>query len=417
MEFLIALLALAAGLPLGWLLARQRAEAALRAALAETAALRAGLDAERAATAQREQLLMGHGNLAALVSPMRDALARVQQQLDEVRQGRAMSDSTLREQVRAMSATSEQLRTETAQLVTALRAPQVRGRWGEMQLERVVEAAGMTQHVDFTAQQPLRDTDGRLQRPDLVVHLTGGKQVVVDAKAPFNAYLEAMQAGDEATRDARFAAHARALRTHVTLLSAKAYWERCTPTPEFVVCFVPADAFLDAALQHDTGLQEFAFAHNVVLATPATLVALLRTVAYTWRQQALAANAEQVHDLGRELYERLGTMTRHVERLGKNLGAAVGAYNDAVGSFERRVLTKARQFRELGVAPESAPLPDLDPLIDAVPRSISQGAGGARSASAEGGAPRVVRLRDGEGGGVATPRSGWPGHGATGGAT
>ena len=384
MELLIALLTLAAGLAIGWLLAVRRGDRALHAAVNEQAALRAGIEAERAATAHREQLLMGNGNLAALVTPLRDSLGRVQEQLDEVQRGRAVSDTALREQVRAMSATSEQLRTETAQLVTALRAPQVRGRWGEMQLERVVEAAGLTEHVDFTTQLSSTDSDGRTQRPDLVVHLAGGKQVVVDAKVAFSAYLEAMQAPDEATRDARFAAHARHLRTHVSLLSAKAYWERFTPTPEFVVCFVPADAFLDAALQHDATLLEYAFARNVVLATPSTLVALLRTVAYTWRQHALASNAQQVHELGRELYQRLSTMAGHVDKLGRSLGNAVSAYNDTVGSLERRVLSKARQLRDLEVVAAHDELPELRPLVDAQPRSPAPGSGAAE---------RVVELR------------------------
>jgi DNA recombination protein RmuC len=371
MEFMIALLTLVAGLIIGWLLARRRGEAALHAAVTDAASVRAGIDAEREATAHREQLLMGNGNLASLVAPLRDSLGRVQEQLDEVQRGRAMSDTALREQVRAMSTTSELLRTETTALVTALRAPQVRGRWGEMQLERVVEAAGMTEHVDFTTQMSVTDGDGITQRPDLVVHLTGGKQVVVDSKVAFSAYLEAMQATDEATRDKRFAAHARQLRAHIDALSAKAYWERFTPTPEFVVCFVPADTFLDAALREDASLQEHAFSRNVVLATPSTLVALLRTVAYTWRQDALAENAQQVHELGRELYTRLATMGRHVDKLGKSLGSAVGAYNDTVGSLERRVFTQARRMHDLGVAPAGVEIDELLPLSDAVPRTVS----------------------------------------------
>ncbi|MEO8889503.1 MAG: DNA recombination protein RmuC [Jatrophihabitantaceae bacterium] len=384
MEFMIALLTLIAGLAIGWLLARQRGAADLHAARIDAAAVRAGIGAEREATAHREQLLMGNGNLASLVAPLRDSLGRVQQQLEEVQRGRATSDTALREQVRAMSATSELLRTETTQLVTALRAPQVRGRWGEMQLERVVEAAGMTEHVDFTTQLSVTDGDGVTQRPDLVVHLTGGKQVVVDSKVAFAGYLEAMQATDEATRDKRLAAHARHLRAHIDALSAKAYWERFTPTPEFVVCFVPADAFLDAALREDASLLEHAFSRNVVLATPSTLVALLRTVAYTWRQESLAENAEQVHQLGRELYTRLATMGRHVDKLGKSLGTAVGAYNDTVGSLERRVFTQARRMHELGVAPAGVRIEDLLPLNDAVPRTLSM---------EEFTAPRVLSLR------------------------
>ncbi|HZY77204.1 MAG TPA: DNA recombination protein RmuC [Jatrophihabitantaceae bacterium] len=371
MTFLIAVLALIAGLAVGWLASRVRAESELRAARDEAAAVRAAAAAEHAATAKREELLMGHGNLAALVAPLRDSLGRVQQQLDEVQRGRASSDAALREQVFAMSRTSEQLRSETAALVTALRAPHVRGRWGEMQLERVVEAAGMTEHVDFTAQLSVTGSDGSRQRPDLVVHLAGGKQVVVDAKAPLAGYLAAAEAADDAERDERLTAHARHLRTHIEQLAAKEYWQRFTPTPEFVVCFVPADAILDAALRADPTLLEHAFERNVVLATPATLVALLRTVAYTWRQEALAENAERVHRLGRELYQRLGKVGEHVDALGRSLGKAVGAYNDAVGSLERRVLPKAREMSALGVVAPGTEIPELQPLTDAAPRLVS----------------------------------------------
>ncbi|HEU5006144.1 MAG TPA: DNA recombination protein RmuC [Jatrophihabitantaceae bacterium] len=371
MTLLIALLALIAGLAVGWLAARSRAESELRAARDETASVRAAAAVEHAATAKREELLMGHGNLAALVAPLRDSLGRVQQQLDEVQRGRASSDAALREQVFAMSRTSEQLRSETAALVTALRAPHVRGRWGEMQLERVVEAAGMTEHVDFTAQLSVTGSDGTRQRPDLVVHLAGGKQVVVDAKAPLAGYLAAAEAGNEAERDDRLAAHARHLRTHIDQLSGKEYWQRFTPTPEFVVCFVPADAILDAALRTDPALLEHAFERNVVLATPSTLVALLRTVAYTWRQEALAENAERVHRLGRELYQRLGKVGEHVDALGRSLGKAVGAYNDAVGSLERRVLPKAREMSALGVVPPGTEIPELQPLTEATPRLVT----------------------------------------------
>jgi DNA recombination protein RmuC len=192
-----------------------------------------------------------------------------------------------------MSRTSEQLRTETTQLVSALRAPQVRGRWGELQLRRVVESAGMLEHVDFSEQESATTPDGRL-RPDLVVKLAGGKNVVIDSKVAFNGYLEAMEARDEATHRTRLQAHARHFRTHIESLGAKKYWDQFTPAPEFVVMFVPADAFLNAALEHDPTLLEHAFERNVVIATPATLVAMLRTIAYTWRQEALARNAQDV---------------------------------------------------------------------------------------------------------------------------
>ena len=322
------------------------------------------------ASRRREDSVAADGRIASLVGPLAESLGKVERQLAEVEKGRAVSDTALREQVRAMSSTSELLRTQTSQLVTALRAPQVRGRWGEMQLERVVEAAGMTEHVDFVTQHSVRGDTGTV-RPDLVVRLTGGKCVVVDAKVALSAYLEALDAPDEPTCDARLKAHARQMRTHIDSLAAKEYWERFTPCPEFVVCFVPADAILDAALREEPQLLEHAFARNVVLATPSTLVALLRTVAYTWRQEALAANARQVHELGRDLYRRLATLGGHFDKLGRSLGTAVSAYNDAVGSIERMVLPKARQLAELGVVAPGTPAPAVEPLATAIPRQVS----------------------------------------------
>jgi DNA recombination protein RmuC len=392
---ILILLGITVGLALGWLLARQRGEADTRAALTEAAGLRAALESDRAAAARREAMLVrtdeqlrelfgsqaaealqrngetvikiaeaqfaktateAGGDLAqrqqaidAMVAPLRESLAKVQLQLAEVEKGRASSDTALREQVLAMSHASEQVRSETSHLVTALRAPQIRGRWGEMQLERVVEAAGMAEHVDYDLQASVTSDDGSTQRPDLVVRLCGGKNVVVDSKVAFSAYLEAMEARDEATHDARMKAHARHLRTHVDSLSAKGYWQRFSPTPEFVVCFVPADAFLDGALREDPTLLEYAFGRNVVLATPSTLVALLRTIAYSWRQEALAENAQEVHKVGRELYQRLSTMGGHIDKLGRSLGAAVSSYNQTVSSLESRVLVTARKMSDLKV--------------------------------------------------------------------
>ncbi|MDP9094412.1 MAG: DNA recombination protein RmuC [Actinomycetota bacterium] len=367
----LSTLALCAGLALGWLLAGRRAEREVRASLAEAAGLRATLETDRANTAHREELLMRNGDVAGLLRPLRDSLAQVGQQLTEVERGRLTSDTALREQVLAMSRTSEHLSTQTSQLVNALRAPQVRGRWGEMQLERIVEAAGMTEYVDFDTQVSATTGDGATVRPDMVVRLAEGKNVIVDSKVACSAYLEAMEAADEAARDLRLKAHARQLRTHIDALAAKAYWEAFSPAPEFVVCFVPADAFLDAALREDPTLLEHAFAHNVVLATPATLIALLRTIAYSWRQEALAANAKQVHDLGRDLYKRLATLGGHFDRLGRSLNTAVGSYNDAVGSLERTVLVRARQLSELGVVDPHAVLRELEPITTAVPRPMS----------------------------------------------
>jgi DNA recombination protein RmuC len=372
MNVLIILGALAAGVLLGWLLCSRRTERELRRALTDAAGLRATLHNEYAAAERREALLVRADAEAreSVGAEAAEALEQVRLQLAELQRGRAGSDAVLREQARAMADASRLVQTETSQLVTALRAPQVRGRWGEMQLERVVEAAGMTAQVDYDTQVSAT-ADGATQRPDLIVRLTGGKQVVVDSKLACSAYLDAMQARDEPTRNARMKAHARQLRQHVDDLAAKSYWQRFTPTPEFVVCFVPADAFLDAALREDGALLEHAFARNVVLATPSTLVALLRTIAYTWRQEALAANAEAVHELGRELYRRISTLAGHVERLGRSLGGAVTAYNDAVGSLERRVVSTARRMSELGVVAADPAPPSPQPLVDAVPRPLT----------------------------------------------
>ena len=322
--------------------------------------LRTTEQSHEAALAGREQAVR------ALVDPLAKVLDQVRTDLTAAEQARTSSHAALGEQVRAMRETSDLLRMETGQLVTALRSSQVRGRWGELQLRRVVEAAGMLDHVDFVEQQTMRSDDG-LQRPDMVVHLGGGKQVVLDSKVAFLGYLEAVQAGDDAVRAERMAAHARHLRKHVDDLAAKAYWEQLSPAPEFVVMFVPAEPFLHAALEVDPGLYEYAMERNVVIATPMTLVALLRTVAYTWRQEALARNAQQVLTLGRELHGRLATLGGHVGRLGRQLDGAVRAYNDSVSSLESRVLVSARRMADLKVTDDA-----LDPPapVDQVTRHL-----------------------------------------------
>jgi DNA recombination protein RmuC len=299
-----------------------------------------------------------------LLRPVNEALGRVERQLAETERHRAQSHGQIQEQVRAMSDTSQLLRTETSSLVQALRAPQTRGRWGEMQLRRVVELAGLVEHCDFSEQLSVGRSDDR-QRPDLVVHLAGGKNVVVDAKVPFAAYLEASAATDEATAAVRSAAHARHLRAHIDELASREYWEALTPSPEFVVLFVPAEPFLSAALDEDPALLEHAFTRQVVIATPNTLVALLRTVAYTWRQDALADNAQEVLAAGRELHQRLGVLGGHLSKMGSSLEASVKAYNQAIGSLESRVLVTARRFQDLKVVDESVPAPDT---IDLAPR-------------------------------------------------
>jgi len=305
--------------------------------------------------------------IGALLDPMSAALQRVEGQLRDVEKERQSAYVGLREQVDAMRSSSEQLQYETKSLVNALRAPQVRGRWGELQLERVVQLAGMVEHCDFSTQVTATGMDGAI-RPDMVVHLAGGKSIVVDAKVPFAAYLEAVESRDPDTHTDRLAAHARQLRAHVDTLSGKAYWAAFEPSPEFVVLFVPGDPFLEAALQAEPTLLEYAFGRNVVIATPTTLIALLRTVAYGWRQEALARNAAAVHQLGKELHARLATMGTHVAKLGRSLDGAVDSYNKTVSSLEARVLVTARRLTELKVADDELEAPAQ---VDRSPRRVS----------------------------------------------
>jgi DNA recombination protein RmuC len=345
-----ALLAgVAIGVVIGYLLARSRLATAT-----VTAQERARAAEDKVALLERtmrEKNALTDGQLAqrfdveALVGPMRETLTRVEQQLRESDLARTRSHAALSEQVDFARQSAEQLRRETQALVTALRRPEARGRWGELQLRRVVELAGMAAHCDFDEQVVI---DGGL-RPDMVVRLAGGKNIVVDSKVSLAAYLEAAEAVDDSVREARMDAHARHLRSHVDQLGAKAYWSALPHTPEFVILFIPGEAFLAPALEHDPGLLEHALARRVHIATPTTLVSMLRTAQYAWQQQALSENARAVFDLGRELHERLSGMGRHLERVGKSLTAAVGAYNQTVGSLESRVLVSARRLAELGI--------------------------------------------------------------------
>ena len=293
----------------------------------------------------------------AVLEPVHESLDHLHRLLAGIERARATAHGELREQMGTVGQASAQLRHETAALVTALRTPHVRGRWGEVQLRRVVEVAGLLEHCDFV-EQPAGTTDeGAGVRPDLVVTLADGRQVVVDAKVPFTGYIEAVQATDEAVRVQRVTVHARQLRAHVDALSARRYPTAFRPAAPFTVLFVPSDGFLTTALEAEPGLLEYGFSRDVVLATPSTLLALLRTVAYSWRQERLARDADQVLDVGRRLHARLGTLSAHLTRLGSALGSAVARYNDTVGSYEGSVLTAARRFDELGVAESPVPAP------------------------------------------------------------
>lgn len=304
--------------------------------------------------AQRQQAI------DELVKPLSESLRRYDEQLRQVEQSRQAAYGGLDQHLKLLAETQQRLQQETGNLVNALRAPAVRGRWGEITLKRVAELAGMVAHCDFFEQESVLSDDGRL-RPDMIVRLPGGRQIIVDAKTVLSGYLDAHEAADEERRLEGLRRHAAQVRVRINELSLKAYWSQFEQAPEFVVLFLPGEQFLGAALEQDPRLIEEGFSQGVVLATPTTLMALLRAVAYGWRQERLAAHAEEAGRLGKDLYERMATLAEHVNDVGQSLGKSVLAYNKAVGSLETRILPAARRFTELGISSEKD-IPALEPV-------------------------------------------------------
>jgi DNA recombination protein RmuC len=314
--------------------------------------------------------------ISELVSPVRASLDKVDEKIQFIEKAREGAYSELREQVRNLSEGQTRLQTETTKLVSALRTPSVRGQWGEIQLKRVVELAGMVEHCDFLTQPTAEGEDGRV-RPDMVVKLPGGKSIVVDAKAPLTAYLEAMDTTEESARRTLMARHSSQVRAHLQSLGRKSYAEQFQPAPDFVVLFLPGESFFSAALENDPSLIEFGWEQKVVLATPTTLIALLRTAFYGWQQEALARNAAEISKLGKVLYRRIAAMADDWSKVGVNLGRAVNAYNSATSTLESRVLGSARKFEDLKTAPAGVEIPDVTPvertvreLLSSVPQNL-----------------------------------------------
>lgn len=295
-----------------------------------------------------------------LVKPIRESLDKVDAKILDLEKTRVLAYGGLSEQIKNLASLHTELRSETANLVKALRQPHVRGRWGEMQLRRVAEMAGMIEHCDFTCQTSTT-VDKVTRRPDMIVNLPNDQHIVVDAKTPLHAYLEALEISDEAQRKSKLVDHARQVKTHISQLGAKNYWEQFKPTPEFVILFIPGETFFSAALEQDPSLIEYAADQKVMITTPTTLIALLRAVAYGWRQETMTKNMMKIGELGQQLHDRLNTLVSHFVDMGKGLERAVESYNSAMSSMESRVLVTARKFRELG-ATSNGEISEIEPL-------------------------------------------------------
>ena len=424
MEILVvAALSLALGAALGALWSGSRSRGAHEAALQEKASLAAALDAERRAAAEKVALLkdaetklrdafstlssqalkensasflqlarasLGEFQKAAtmdldgrqksietLVQPLRESLTKVDTKLNEVERGRASSQAQLSEQLRSLTQAQQVLHAETSKLARALRSPNVRGQWGEIQLRRVLESAGLVEGTHFELKESTRTEQGRLT-PDVIVKLPGGKNVVVDAKVALSAYLDAMEATEDAVRDAKLKDHARQVKDHINRLANKTYWAHFQPTPDLVVMFVPGEALLSAAMQHDATLLEFSMGKGVMLASPLSLIALLKAISFGWQQDTIAKNAQEISELGRNLYDRIAKLAEHFENVGRSLAKSVQCYNAAVGTLESRVLVTARRLKDKGVT-ASEEFRELE-TVDQTPRLL--------------GAPELVGLFD-----------------------
>ncbi|CAN5706978.1 DNA recombination protein RmuC [soil metagenome] len=419
----MALLSLALGTAAGALWMSSRSRGSYESVLQDKASLTAALDAERRTSAEKVALLQSAETklrdafsslsaealransesflhlartslgefqktatmdldgrqkaIDALVQPLRESLTKVDAKLQEVDRGRASSQAQLSEQLRSLTQAQQVLHSETSKLARALRSSNIRGQWGEIQLRRVLECAGLAEGMHYELKDSVRTEEGRLT-PDAVIKLPGGKNVVVDAKVALSAYLDAMDCEDDASRDAKFKDHARQVKDHINSLGNKSYWAHFQPAPDIVVMFVPGEALLSAALQHDSALLEYSMNKGVMLASPLSLIALLKAIAYGWQQDTIAKNALEISELGRNLYDRIAKLAEHFENVGRSLAKAVQAYNGAVGTLETRVLVTARRLKDKGVT-ASEEFREVE-TIDITPRLL--------------GAPELVGLFD-----------------------